>query len=209
MDVPLKQSQIHHFAIHARELVAWNRSTNLTAIIDPVEIAVKHFLDTLPVSTLPAPGSSVLDIGSGGGFPGIPLKVVRPDLHVMLIDGTRKKVSFQKHIISMLALENIQARHVRAEDLGRELQRGSRAYDVIISKAASKLDKLLDQAMPLLRRPGTVIAMKGGSVEAELEPVRSSAQAQGLSLVVKKYRLPYLDIERSLVILSDTPDVLA
>ncbi|MBW1744333.1 MAG: 16S rRNA (guanine(527)-N(7))-methyltransferase RsmG, partial [Deltaproteobacteria bacterium] len=209
MNMPLNHSQIDQFAIHARELVAWNRSVNLTAIIDPVEVAVKHFLDTLPVSPMLPQGSSVLDIGSGGGFPGIPLKVMRPDLHIMLIDGTRKKVSFQKHIISTLALEDIQARHVRAEDLESELQPESRRYDIIVSKAVSKLDVFLDLAIPLLRRPGTVIAMKGKSVEVELEAVRSRVKADGLSLVTKKYRLPYLDIERSLIVLSDTPDLLA
>ncbi|MBW1744241.1 MAG: 16S rRNA (guanine(527)-N(7))-methyltransferase RsmG [Deltaproteobacteria bacterium] len=209
MNMPLTQSQIDQFAIHARELVEWNRSVNLTAIIDPVEVAVKHFLDTLPVSPLLPSGSWVLDIGSGGGFPGIPLKVMRPDLHVMLIDATRKKVSFQKHIISTLALEDIEARHVRAEDLKRELQPESRRYDIIVSKAVSKLDMFVDLAVPLLRRPGTVIAMKGKSVEAELEAVRSRVEADGLSLVTKKYRLPYLDIERSLIVLSDTPDVIA
>jgi 16S rRNA (guanine527-N7)-methyltransferase len=209
MNMRLERSQIDQFAIHAKELLVWNQSVNLTAIIDPVEVAVKHFLDTLPVSALLPSGSWILDIGSGGGFPGIPLKVMRPDLHVMLIDGTRKKVSFQKHIISTLALEDIEARHVRAEDLERELQPESRRYDVIVSKAVSKLDVFVDLALPLLRRPGTLIAMKGKSVEAELEAVRSRIETDGLSLVTKKYRLPYLDIERSLIVLSDTPDLIA
>lgn len=208
MNVHLEPLQIDQFAIHARELVAWNRSVNLTAITDPVEVAVKHFIDTLPLSTLPPPESSVLDIGSGGGFPGIPLKVMRPDLQVMLIDGTRKKVSFQKHIINTLALEDIDARHIRAEDLEREFQPESSRYDVIVSKAVSKLDVFFDLAVPLLRRPGTMIAMKGKSVEAELEAVRSRVEVQGLSVVTKKYRLAYLDIERSLIVLSDTPDLI-
>jgi 16S rRNA (guanine527-N7)-methyltransferase len=207
MNMHLEQSQIDQFAIHARELVAWNHSVNLTAITDPVEIAAKHFLDTLPLLPFLPTGSSVLDVGSGGGFPGIPLKVVRPDLHVMLIDATRKKVSFQKHIINTLGLEDIEARHVRAEDLERESRPESRRYDIIVSKAVSKLDVFLDLAIPLLRRPGTMIAMKGKSVKAELEAVRSKIADYDLSLVTKKYLLPYLDIERSLIVLSDTPDM--
>jgi len=205
MNMHLERSQIHQFAIHAKELVAWNRSVNLTAITDPLEIAVKHFLDTLPVSPLLPPGSWVLDIGSGGGFPGIPLKVMRPDLHMMLIDGTRKKVSFQKHIINTLALEDIEARHVRAEDLEREFQPESRRYDIIVSKAVSKLDLFLEQGIPLLRRPGTMIAMKGKSVEAELKAASQKIEAEGLSVTLKKYRLPYLDIERCLIVVSDAP----
>lgn len=205
MNMRLERSQTAQFAIHARELLDWNQSVNLTAITDPVEIAVKHFLDTLPVSPLIPPGSRVMDIGSGGGFPGIPLKVMRPDLHVTLIDGTRKKVSFQKHIINTLSLVDIEARHVRAEDLAREMRPESRRYDVIVSKAVSKLDKLLDQAIPLLRRPGSVIAMKGRSVEAELEAASQGIEAEGLRVSLKKYRLPYLDIEQSLIVLSNAP----
>ncbi|MBW1676465.1 MAG: 16S rRNA (guanine(527)-N(7))-methyltransferase RsmG [Deltaproteobacteria bacterium] len=208
MGMRLDLSQIAQFAIHARELLAWNRFTNLTAITDPVEIAVKQFLDTLPLSRLLPLGSRVLDIGSGGGFPGIPLKIMRPDLEVTLIDASRKKVSFQKHIIRTLALKDIEARHIRAEELKGELQPEIRQYDVIVSKAVSKLDRFLDQAIPLLRRPGVMIAMKGRSVEAELEAVSSKIEAEGLTLTVKKYRLPHLDIERSLIILSNSPDAL-
>jgi 16S rRNA (guanine527-N7)-methyltransferase len=207
MNMRLDPSQIDQFAIHAKELVAWNQSVNLTAIIDPVEIAVKHFLDTLPLSPLLPAGSWVLDIGSGAGFPGIPLKVIRPDLHLMLIDSTRKKVSFQKHIINTLALEGIEARHSRAEDLRNEFHPQSRRYDIIVSKAVSKLDVFLGLALPLLSRPGTMIAMKGKSVEAELEAVRSNIEAEDLSLATKKYQLPFLDLERSLIVLSDIPDL--
>lgn len=199
----LDRSHIAQFAVHATELLAWNRFANLTAITDPVEVAVKHFLDSLQVSPLLPSGSWLLDIGSGGGFPGIPLKIFRHDLHVMLIDASRKKVSFQKHIISALELKDIETRHIRAEDLKRELRPESRRYDVIVSKAVSRLDKFLDQALPLLGRPGMLIAMKGSSVDTEVETARSRIQAEGLSLSMKKYRLPYIDIERCLIMLSN------
>ena len=208
MDTDLAPLQIDQFAIHAKELVAWNRSVNLTAITDPLEIAVKHFLDTLPLSPLLPPGSRVLDIGSGGGFPGIPLKVIRPDLHLVLIDGTRKKVSFQKHIINTLALEGIEARHTRAEDLAKEPHAESRRYDVIVSKAVSKLNVLLDLAIPLLRRPGMVIAMKAKSVAAELKAASKRIEAEGLQVAVKEYRLPYLGMKRCVIVLSDALSTL-
>ena len=236
MGMRLKRSQIAQFAVHAKELLAWNRFANLTAITDPVEIAVKQFLDTLSLLPFVPPRSWLLDIGSGGGFPGIPLGILRPDLHIMLIDASRKKVSFQKHIIRTLALRNIEARHIRAEELKKEFPprsgRGSREqqlvsqtspwgglqgggqvggkgelrpYHVIVSKAVSKLGRFLDQAAPLLRRPGIMIAMKGRSVEAELESAGPRVDAEGLTLVVKKYRLPYLDIERCLIIVTNSP----
>ena len=247
MGMRLERSQIARFAIHAKELMAWNRFANLTAITDPVEIAVKQFLDIMPLFHLLPSGSRVLDIGSGGGFPGIPLKIMRPDLEVTLIDSSRKKVSFQKHIIRTLALKHIEARHIRAEELKRELHttptqtlpleacpgatsakqavalenqvwaRGGeqgggegelRPYDVIVSKAVSRLDRFLDQAIPLLGRPGIMIAMKGRSVGAELESARSRIEAEGLTVTTKKYRLPYLDIERCLIIMSNSVDTL-
>lgn len=208
MGMELDRSQIAQFAAHATELMTWNRTTNLTAITDPVEIAVKHFLDTLPVSSLLPSGSRLLDIGSGGGFPGIPLKILRPDLHVFLIDASRKKVSFQKHIISMLGLKDVETRHARAEELKEELRPESRRYDVIVSKAVSRLDRFLDQAVPLLGRPGMLIAMKGRSVDTEVEAARSRIEAEGLSLSTKKYRLPYIDIERCLIILINSPEML-
>ena len=211
MGICLERSQITRFAVHAKELMAWNRFAKLTAITDPVEIAVKQFLDIMPLFPLLPPGSRLLDIGSGGGFPGIPLKIMRPDLEVTLIDASRKKVSFQKHIIRTLALKDIESHHIRAEELKRELEGGGqyggaelRPYDVIVSKAVSKLDRFLDQAIPLLGRPGIMVAMKGRSVETELESVRSKIEAEGLAVATKKYRLPHIDIERCLIILSNS-----
>ncbi len=205
MGVSLERHQIAQFAIHAKELVAWNVSTDLTAITDHVEIAVKQFLDNLPVPAFIPPGSRLLDIGSGGGFPGIPLKILRPDLHVTLIDASRKKVNFLKHIIRTIGLEDIEARHIRAEELRSKLQAEARP-NVIVSKAVSKLERFLDWAIPLLCRPGIIIAMKGRSLETELEAAISRIEGEGLILTVKEYRLPLLDIQRCLVVLSDSRD---
>lgn len=203
MGAALTESQISWFAIHATELMAWNQTVNLTAITDPTELAVKQFLDTLPLAPLGPEKSRVLDIGSGGGFPGIPLKILRPDLHLTLIDGVRKKVSFQKHLIRTLALEGIEAYHIRAEELIRERGIEAKLFDVIVSKALSKIDRFLEIGIPLLRRPGMIIAMKGGSVEAELEAARPRIEAEGLSVNLRRYRLPYLDIKRCLVVMRD------
>ncbi len=204
MGVHLDAAQMEKFAVHARELLEWNRSANLTAITDPNEMAEKLFLDTLPLVSLLPPDSRVLDIGSGGGFPGLPLKVMRPDLGLCLIEASRKKTSFLKHVIRTLGLKNIEARHVRAEDLAKEVQAGGNAYDVIVSKAAFKLERLLDHALPLLHRQGSIIAMKGMPVKAELETIRLRLRTEGFTAQVKPYRLPRLDIQRSLVLLERT-----
>jgi 16S rRNA (guanine527-N7)-methyltransferase len=144
----------------------------------------------------------LLDIGSGGGFPGIPLKILRPDLQVTMIDGSRKKVNFQKHVIRTLGLKSIEARHIRSEELEKETGTSSEVFDVIVSKAVSKIDKFFEQGLPLLRRPGLLIAMKGPSVEAEIEAVRGRIEAEGFAISVQEYRLPHLELDRSLVLLS-------
>lgn len=202
----LKGSETARLVLHAKELMVWNRTVNLTAITDPTALAVKQYLDVVPLSCLPPPASRLLDIGSGGGFPGIPLKIFRPDLHVTMIDGSRKKVNFLKHIIRTLGLKNAEARQIRAEALKKEVEIEGGRFNVIVSKAVTKLERFLDQAVALLDRRGMLIAMKGPSVEAEIEAAQGPIKAAGLSVTVRTYELPYLKIERCLIILSRPSD---
>jgi len=204
MKIHVDRPHTTQFALHAKELLEWNRFANLTAITDLKEIAEKHFLDTLTLVPLIPPGSEVLDIGSGGGFPGVPLKVMRPDLHMDLIETSRKKAHFLKHLIRTLTLQDIKARHIRAEELAKEIQDEAGRYGVIVSKAVSKLPRLLDLAIPLLRRPGMVITMKGISVEDELGRTISRIKSEALNLEKKEYRLPFVGIKRYLIILRTT-----
>jgi 16S rRNA (guanine527-N7)-methyltransferase len=200
LGMDLDPAHIKQFALHAKELLEWNPVANLTAVTDAREMAEKLFLDTLPlVSVVPA-GSRVLDIGSGGGFPGLALKVVRPDLVLCLIEASRKKVSFLKHMIRALDLGGVLARHIRTEALAKEVQTTGHLYDVIVSKAAFKLGRLVEHALPLLRSTGMIIAMKGIAVKAELEKAQERIRMAGLTVQVRTYRLPCSGIERNLVI---------
>jgi len=204
LGIHLDPAQIEQFALHAREIVEWNRFANLTAVTDAKEMAETLFLDTLPLVSMVPAGSRVLDIGSGGGFPGLPLKVLRPDLVLCLIEASRKKANFLKHMVRTLGLKDIEARHIRTEALAKEVQARGHPYDVIVSKAVFKLDRLVDHALPLLHTPGMIIAMKGIAAEAELESAQEKIRTVGLAAQVRGYRLPCLGIERSLVILSKT-----
>ena len=126
MGLTVRPAQAAQFATHARLLLEWNRKINLTAITDPTQVAVKHYLDAIaPLDHIP-PGGRLLDIGTGGGFPGIPLKVMRPDQPMTLIDGVRKKVNFVKHVIRALRLNRIEALHTRASEKRRSAQHGFR-----------------------------------------------------------------------------------
>ena len=197
------------FSMHARELLKWNQKINLTAITDPEEVALKHFVDSIAPARWIPPAVTLLDIGSGGGFPGIALKVLIPSLTVTLIDGSRKKISFLKHIIRTLQLENIDARQVRAEELAKDVDGGSR-YDVIISRALSSLAEFVLLALPLLADRGMIIALKGELDRQEIAELQStvlekpaSLKGQPLScaLTLQNYHLPVIQSKRSMLII--------
>ena len=197
-DINLNPDHTRQFALHAAELVNWNRKVNLTAITKPVEVAVKHFLDSLTAARFIPPESTLLDIGSGGGFPGLPLKVIMPSLSVTLIDASRKKVNFLKHVIRTLQLKNIEALHIRAEKLAQNHQYRNR-YQIVTSRALSSLNLFCSLAMPLLAEEGMMIALKGVACKdeaAELKgrgPVNDrTAPTAGhrLSISAEEFRLP-------------------
>ena len=198
------------FGIHGSELVKWTKKINLTTITDPFEVGLKHFVDSIVPARFISSAASVVDIGSGGGFPGIPLKILMPTLSITLIDGSRKKVNFLKHVIRTLRLENIDARQIRAEQLSKE-PAFAHAFDVVISRALSALDPFFRMAWPLLAEEGVMIALKGKVNQKELEALRSavfkkmditSTHANRFSLTVEPYVLPFVRLKRSIITLS-------
>ena len=146
-------------------------------------------------------GQRLLDFGSGGGFPGIPLKILKPSLSVLLIDSVRKKVNFLKHVVRTLHLSNIDVFQIRAENLVKN-PTCANSFDVVISRALSDLAPFVRTALPLLAEQGKIIAMKGEVDQTELGAVRAVAPENGYDLEVEKYRLPSIDSLRSLVILK-------
>ncbi len=189
------------FSVHAAELIKWNRKINLTAITDPRDIAIKHFLDALAPIGFIADGARLLDIGSGGGFPGIPLKILNPSLAVVLIDGARKKVNFLKQVIRTLSLESIEARQIRTENLQRD-PACANSFDVIISRALSDLTSFVRIARPLLAAEGTIVAMKGELDQKELDALRADILGDRFSLEIENYTLPSVHTHRSIVIVK-------
>ena len=211
LDIHIDKQKIEKFAIHAIELMRWNQKTNLTAITDPFEVAVKHFLDSIvPVQIIP-PNASLLDIGSGGGFPGIPLKISLPSLSVTLIDASRKKVSFLKHIIRILKIKNTDALHIRADEFANKPD-VEKKYNVIVSRAFSSMTTFAMTALPFLKKEGVIIAMRGNVSGDEIQSLRSSINkrhavlmdedTEAFEISVKRYSLPYLKSDRSMVSLK-------
>ena len=209
LGVDLRAEHVEKFAVHAAELDVWNRRINLTAITDPKGVAVKHFVDALAAVPLIPNDAVLLDIGSGAGFPGIPLKVAIPSLTVLLIDGSRKKINFQRHVIRTLGLKGIRARHIRAEEM-RHDPMFRKKFDVIVSRALTDLESMVSLAEPLLKAEGAIIAFRGriGQEEGFRSPteILSSKAFEGLRPPeVKCYTLPFISSERAIVILKRRP----
>ena len=197
------------FAIHASEMLHWNRRMNLTAITDPKEVALKHFIDAVVPVSMISPDCSMLDIGSGGGFPGLPLKIVMPSINATLVDGSRKKVSFLNHVIRKLKLKNIEAFHIRAEEIENDMQLKNKV-DVILSRALSSLKKYFQLALPLVAKDGTIIALKGKMEQKEVDSLclflkktlpLSGKNSINYDLMFKEYMLPGIGAKRTIITL--------
>ena len=193
--IGISPEQCGLLARHAADLLTWNRKINLTAITEPEDMAIKHYIDSLiPARFIPA-GSKLLDIGSGGGFPGIPLKILDPSLALTMLDSVRKKVSFLQYVISSLSLKDTVAVHGRAQDFGKQTVY-AHAFDVVICRALSDLGAFAKLALPFLKPGGRMIAMKGKIAEEEIAAVQEQ-----FSVEMEKYHLPVLGAERTLLIM--------
>ncbi len=182
------------------ELLSANQRLNLTRVTEPIEIVDSLLIDSMVPGHWMPRQARVLDLGTGAGFPGIPLKIARPDLSLTLVDSKRKKINFVRYAIRQLGLENIEAVQSRAEDLAEETYR----FDVVISKAVASVRQLYRLAAPLLKENGRLIAMKGQGYRTELddENLADVLDAENVQMEIQSYRLPNLDVERTLLILK-------
>lgn len=180
----LTEVQLGQFARFAEMLVDWNATRlNLTRLTSPPDVAIKHFLDSLAVLTVVSPpqNSSLIDVGTGAGLPGLALKIARPDLHLTLLDATAKKLTFCRAVADDLGLEGVQTVHARAEDAGHDPAHAA-AYDFVVARAVAPLEKLLPWMAPFSRPGGLLVALKGANVEDELPAARRAAHRLRLSL---------------------------
>ena len=205
LGVTVTGAQVETLAAHANELLKWNRKINLTRIVDPVEMALKHYVDSLAcVPHIPA-GARVLDIGSGGGFPGVPVAVVAQPAHVLMIDSVGKKISFVQHAIRMLRLSSAEARHVRVQALAEEPDYRE-AFDRVVCRALTGVDQIIELAFPLLKTGGMVVALKGREDRAQQECDRAGKEGESDPATgthrILAYRLPVLNEKRSVILIN-------
>ncbi len=209
LDIQVQPGQVEQFARHASILAEWNQKVNLTTIVDPLEMAIKHFLDSIVPYEYIQSGSRLLDVGSGSGFPGIALKVMIPTLQVTLVEATRKKVNFLKHVIRELGLKHIEAIHTRIEDLD---QHNMTQYDVIVSRAFSDLSKFVTVSLPYLAANGHLIAYKARGYTSEVPELYETVKGQvcqqntispcaDFQIKTLSFTLPILNLPRTVMLL--------
>jgi 16S rRNA (guanine527-N7)-methyltransferase len=180
LGLELSRSQLQAFAWYASELIEWNRRFNLTAITDPRDIEIKHFLDSLTcVLGMDRPGRGALvDVGTGAGFPGLPLKIALPQLRLTLVESVAKKAEFCRHVVEGLGLERVQVLHARAETVGH--MSGHRAvYDWACARAVAQLPALVEYLLPLLRTGGRAVVQKGETGPAEAQAAEGAIRLLG------------------------------
>lgn len=198
----LNELQKEQFSKYREILLHYNEKFNLTAITDPYEIAVKHFLDSVVGEKFIPDGAAVVDIGSGAGFPAVPLKIYRPDLKITMLDSLAKRVRFLEEVIKILGFSNAESIHIRAEDAAKGTFRES--FFVAVARAVAPLATLAEYALPLVKVGGKFIAYKGPDVEEELAAGRKAVTVLGGKIISsEKYLLPD-GSGRSLIVIEKT-----
>jgi len=194
----------HVFGKYYELLLSWNEKMNLTAITAYDEVVEKHFVDSLAIvkAVNMEKCKTLIDIGTGAGFPGIPLKIVFPDLQIVLVDSLEKRISFLNEVINSLQLQDIVAIHGRAENLGKE-ERYREQFDLCVSRAVSNLSTLSEYCLPFVRRGGKFVSYKGKQVDEELDKAKFSWEILGGKLEkVVSFKLPDNKENRALVVIE-------
>lgn len=202
--IELSNKQMEQFLLYYERMVEKNKVMNLTAITDFEEVVYKHFLDSLSLiqASIFLGKGNLIDVGTGAGFPGIPLKIVFPDLEVVLLDSLNKRIGFLNEVISGLGLKGISAVHSRAEDAGRKPEYREK-FDFCVSRAVAHLSILAEYGLPFVKQGGYFIPYKSGNIEEEIKESEYAIKTLSGKIEEKiSFSIPNTDIERTLILVK-------
>ena len=209
INIVLNGTQKEQFYKYMNLLIEWNEKINLTAITEPNEIILKHFIDSITISKHIEEGKNVIDVGTGAGFPGIPIEITRPGVEVELLDSLNKRINFLNIVIEELGLKNIKAIHARVEEFAKNKSNREK-YDVVTSRAVANLNVLAEYMLPLVSVGGKCICMKGPNIEEEINGSKKAIEILGGKIEkVEEFNLPGTDIKRTIILIKkikNTPE---
>lgn len=202
MNIIFSVEQLDKFYRYMELLIEWNEKINLTAITEPREIILKHFIDSLTINKYIEKASSIVDVGTGAGFPGIPLLIYRDDIKVTLVDSLNKRLIFLQEVINQLDLKNVKVIHSRVEDFGKNKNYREK-FDIATARAVANLAVLSEYLVPLVKIGGKCICMKGSIIEDEIKQSENAFKILGTKKkLIEKFELPNSDMERNIIILD-------
>lgn len=202
IEINLDNNQLEEFYKYMCLLIEWNEKMNLTAIIEPKEIILKHFIDSLTILNEIEDKNTLIDIGTGAGFPGIPLKIAKPNLKVVLLDSLNKRILFLNEVINKLELENIETIHARVEDIGKNIKYREN-FEIVTSRAVANLAILSEYMIPLTKIGGKCICMKGSSIKDEINESQKAINLLGGKVEkIDEFVLPSTDIKRNIIVIK-------
>lgn len=204
LGIQLDDLKVQRFDTYMTEMLEYNKKVNLTAITEPNEVVMKHFIDSLTLASyieIPENGK-MIDVGSGAGFPGIPLKLVRPDVKLTCIDSLNKRILFLQRLVEKLELKNVDCLHLRAEEACRK-QELRAYYNIVTARAVAKLAVLTEICVPMLKIGGIFCAMKGPDITEEVKEAEHAVSLLGAEVSqVREFCLPGTDQRRTIVVIK-------
>lgn len=201
INITITEGQIEKFYIYMNELLEWNEKINLTAIEDENEIIIKHFIDSLTIKKYIKDKKSMIDIGTGAGFPGIPIAIMNNNINITLLDSLNKRVNFLNNIIQKLELKNVIAIHGRAEDFAK-LEKYREKFDIVTSRAVAPFNVLLEYMLPFNKVDGKSISMKGSNVDEIEDSDKALNELGGKIEKIEKINLPMIEAKRNIIIIK-------
>lgn len=199
INIKLNDEQIEKFYKYMNLLIDWNKKINLTAITEPKEIIVKHFIDSLTINKYINNNQTIIDVGTGAGFPGIPISIVREDCKIVLMDSLNKRINFLNDVKDKLNLQNVETIHSRAEELGQNSDYREK-FDIAVSRAVAPLNILSEYLLPFVKVDGCALCMKGANIEEELKSSENAIKILSGKLVyIDEFMLPNSEFNRNII----------